>query len=75
MALALFIQDHVVHFYHLHLLDFVDVTKALEADPKIPVKQAISTHAKPYANSHAHYIDVKEKLAKFVKVRKTRSFF
>jgi Ni,Fe-hydrogenase I large subunit len=27
------IQDHVVHFYHLHALDWVDVTLALKADP------------------------------------------
>ncbi|MEA2048216.1 MAG: nickel-dependent hydrogenase large subunit [Campylobacterota bacterium] len=67
MSLALFIQDHVVHFYHLHLLDFVDVTKALEADPKRTSKTGHLYTSKPYANSHAHYIAVKEKLAKFVK--------
>jgi len=27
------IQDHVIHFYHLHALDWVDVVSALEADP------------------------------------------
>ena len=67
MSLALFIQDHVTHFYHLHLLDFVDVTKALEADPKLTSKTAHIYSAKPYANSHSHYIYVKEKLEKFVK--------
>jgi len=67
MSLALFIQDHVTHFYHLHLLDFVDVTKALEADPKMTSKTAHRYTSQPYANSHAHYIGVKEKLAKFVK--------
>lgn len=29
----LFLHDHIVHFYHLHALDFVDVTSALAADP------------------------------------------
>jgi quinone-reactive Ni/Fe-hydrogenase large subunit len=67
MSLALFIQDHVTHFYHLHLLDFVDVTKALEADPKLTSKTAHLYSSKPYANSHSHYIYVKEKLGKFVK--------
>jgi len=67
MSLALFLQDHVVHFYHLHLLDFVDVTKALEADPKRTSKTAHLYSTKPYTNSHAHYISVKERLAKFVK--------
>ena len=28
------IHDHVVHFYHLHALDWVDVVSALKADPK-----------------------------------------
>ena len=28
-----FIQDHVIHFYHLHALDWVDVVSALDADP------------------------------------------
>ena len=28
------LHDHVVHFYHLSALDFVDVTKILKADPK-----------------------------------------
>jgi hydrogenase large subunit len=27
------VQDHVMHFYHLHALDWVDVTLALKADP------------------------------------------
>ena len=27
------VQDHVVHFYHLHALDWVDVAAALKADP------------------------------------------
>ncbi|MEZ4414960.1 MAG: nickel-dependent hydrogenase large subunit [Gemmatimonadota bacterium] len=27
------IQDHVVHFYHLHALDWVDIVSALSADP------------------------------------------
>jgi len=30
---AQFVQDHVVHFYHLHALDWVDVVSALSADP------------------------------------------
>jgi quinone-reactive Ni/Fe-hydrogenase large subunit len=74
MSLALFLQDHVVHFYHLHLLDFVDVTKALEADPKLTSKIGHKYSPKPYANSHAHYIGVKEKLQKFVKAGKLGLF-
>lgn len=74
MSLALFLQDHVVHFYHLHLLDFVDVTKALEADPKLTSKIGHKYSPRPYANSHAHYIGVKEKLQKFVKAGKLGLF-
>ncbi|MFT7879114.1 MAG: nickel-dependent hydrogenase large subunit [Sulfurimonas sp.] len=66
MALTLFLQDHVVHFYHLHLLDYVDVTKALEADPKLTSETALKYSTQPYRNSHTHYIEVKEKLKKFV---------
>ncbi|MDR1947720.1 MAG: nickel-dependent hydrogenase large subunit [Desulfovibrio sp.] len=28
-----FLHDHVVHFYHLHALDFVDVSNCIKADP------------------------------------------
>jgi [NiFe] hydrogenase large subunit len=35
-----FLHDHVVHFYHLHALDFVDVTNALKADPAAAAKAA-----------------------------------
>ena len=33
MFCAQYMQDHVVHFYHLHALDWVDVVSALKADP------------------------------------------
>jgi hydrogenase large subunit len=33
MFCAQYLQDHVVHFYHLHALDWVDVVSALKADP------------------------------------------
>lgn len=74
MAMALFIQDHVVHFYHLHSLDFVDVTSALNADPKLTSKEAHKYHEKPFRNSHSHYEAVLEKLSKFVKAGKLGPF-
>ncbi len=74
MAMALFIQDHVVHFYHLHSLDFVDITSALNADPKLTSKEAHKYHKKPFRNSHSHYEAVLEKLAKFVKAGKLGPF-
>ncbi len=30
---AQYVQDHVIHFYHLHALDWVDIVSALSADP------------------------------------------
>jgi len=32
---AQFVHDHIVHFYHLHALDWVDVTSALNAEPSV----------------------------------------
>ena len=30
---SLYIHDHIVHFYHLHAFDWVDVVNGLSADP------------------------------------------
>ncbi len=74
MAMALFIQDHVVHFYHLHMLDFVDVTSALGANPELTSKEAYKYHNKPFRNSPSHYEEVLEKLQKFVNAGKLGPF-
>lgn len=74
MAMALFIQDHVVHFYHLHMLDFVDITSALQADPKQTSKEAHKYHTRPYRNAHEHYDEVLAKLHKFVSAGKLGPF-
>jgi [NiFe] hydrogenase large subunit len=44
---AQFLHDHIVHFYHLHALDWVDLTAALNADPKqtADIAEAISPNA------------------------------
>jgi hydrogenase large subunit len=34
MLIAHALHDHIVHFYHLSALDWVDVTKVLQADPR-----------------------------------------
>ena len=44
---AQFLHDHLVHFYHLHALDFVDVTSALQADPVKAAKLASSISPRP----------------------------
>ncbi len=44
---AQFLHDHIVHFYHLHGLDWVDITSALSADATATDKlaRAISPNA------------------------------
>jgi Ni,Fe-hydrogenase I large subunit len=46
------VQDHVVHFYHLHALDWVDVASALKADPAktSSIAQSISDYEKSSAS-------------------------
>ncbi len=67
VTLALFVQDHIIHYYHLHSLDFVDITSALEADCTKAVMMAQQYHENPYRNSEGHLESVKEKLSSFVK--------
>ncbi|MCV6608830.1 MAG: nickel-dependent hydrogenase large subunit [Campylobacterales bacterium] len=66
VTLSLFIQDHLVHYYHLHSLDFVDVVSALGADISKAVDVAKKYHDKPYKCSPSHLEYVKDKLTNFV---------
>jgi hydrogenase large subunit len=62
---AQFIHDHVMHFYHLHALDWVDVVSALDADPRETGKlqQCLS----PWPNnSAAYFAEVQQRLRTFV---------
>ena len=60
-----FVQDHVMHFYHLHALDWVDVTSALKADPAATSKLARSISPWPN-NSETYFGDVQKRIAAFV---------
>jgi Ni,Fe-hydrogenase I large subunit len=64
IAAAQFVHDHVVHFYHLHALDWVDVTAALRADPVAAAGIAESRSAGP--DSSAHLSEVEQRLSRFV---------
>jgi Ni,Fe-hydrogenase I large subunit len=64
---AWYLGDHIMHFYHLHGLDWVDVVSALKADPKKAVEIAMSVSSNPYNSSQTHYKAVQERLGKFVK--------
>ena len=65
MSGAQMVQDHVIHFYHLHALDWVDITSALKADPAATsaLAQSISDYPK---SSAAYFKGVQEKLKAFV---------
>jgi len=65
MFCAQYLQDHVVHFYHLHALDWVDVVSALKADPKktSEIAQSISSWPK---SSPKYFADVQKRIAAFV---------
>src|SRR5512134_903464 len=59
------VQDHVIHFYHLHALDWVDVVSALSADPAKTSALAESISDWPLSST-AYFAGVKERLATFV---------
>lgn len=59
------VQDHVIHFYHLHALDWVDITAALKADPSRTASLAASISDWPL-NSATYFKGVQEKLQAFV---------
>jgi hydrogenase large subunit len=60
-----YMQDHVVHFYHLHALDWVDIVSALKADPNETsrIAQSISNWPK---SSPKYFSDLQKRLTSFV---------
>jgi len=58
-------QDHVVHFYHLHALDWVDVVSALKADPQKTSEIAVAISSWP-KSSTKYFAGVQQKLKAFV---------
>ncbi|HLP26794.1 MAG TPA: nickel-dependent hydrogenase large subunit [Acidobacteriota bacterium] len=60
-----YMHDHVVHFYHLHALDWVDVVSALKADPVATsaLAQKLSKYPKSSPN---YYVELQKRLTKFV---------
>ncbi len=59
------IQDHLVHFYHLSAVDWVDVVSALDADPAAAAKLAESLSDWPLNGPHEMKA-VQERLKTFV---------
>ncbi len=64
---AQYLYDHIMHFYHLHGLDWVDIVSALSANPQKAVDLAKSLCANPYNCSVTHYKAVQDRITKFVK--------
>ena len=62
---AQYVHDHVMHFYHLHALDWVDVVSALSADPAATstLAQSISNYSK---SSPGYFADMQKKIKDFV---------
>jgi len=63
---SLYLTDHVMHFYHLHGLDWVDIVSALKADPRKAVDMAKAYCPNPYNCSETHYRAVQQRLTRFV---------
>jgi Ni,Fe-hydrogenase I large subunit len=59
------VQDHVVHFYHLHALDWVDIVSALSADPAATSRLAQSISDWPLSSA-SYFRTVKERVQQFV---------
>ncbi len=65
MFCAQYVQDHVVHFYHLHALDWVDVVSALKANPAEAARIAQSISPWP-KNSASYFKEVQKRIQTFV---------
>ena len=65
MIAAQYVHDHVMHFYHLHALDWVDVVSALKADPRATadLAQSLSTDDR---SSPGDFSDVQRKVKALV---------
>ena len=66
MNQSLFMHDHVVHFYHLHGLDWVDVVAALDADVEKASKEAFKYAKYPLATGENDLKKVKDRVKEFV---------
>ena len=62
---AQFQHDHIVHFYHLHALDWVDVVSALSADPKKTAALSDNVSNAPWGGAN-YFRNVQQRLKTFV---------
>src|ERR1019366_391469 len=66
MFLTQMVQDHVIHFYHLHALDWVDVVSALKANPAATAALAQKVSPSWPTATEGYFKDVAGTLSKFV---------
>jgi [NiFe] hydrogenase large subunit len=62
---AQFQHDHIVHFYHLHALDWVDIVSALSADPKKTAALSDNVSNAPWGGA-AYFKRVQQRVKTFV---------
>jgi hydrogenase large subunit len=64
MLTTQYVQDHVIHFYHLHALDWVDIVNALKANPQKAAELA-GSFSKWDKNTPAYFSAVQDKIKAF----------
>jgi hydrogenase large subunit len=64
MMTTQYVQDHVIHFYHLHALDWVDIVNCLKADPK-KAEEIANTFSKWDKNTATYFAEVQNKVKAF----------
>jgi [NiFe] hydrogenase large subunit len=62
---AQFQHDHIVHFYHLHALDWVDIVSALKADTAKTAALSDNVSNAPWGGAR-YYKNVQQRLQSFV---------
>jgi len=68
-----YIHDHIIHFYHLHALDWVDITGALKADPAKTSQLAQSISEWP-VSSTVYFKGVQDRVKTLVESRQLSLF-
>ena len=66
MQLTLQVHDHLVHFYHLHALDWVNPVNALKADPKATSELQMKVAPNHPKSSPGYFRDIQNRLKRFV---------
>ena len=66
MNATLYTHDHIVHFYQLSALDWVDVVSALSADPREVSELQKKISPRHPLSSPGYFRDVQNRLKKFV---------